>query len=380
MWKTSICTRRGEKEMKNPWFRRSPDDWLKEVLAIHFHPQTGTRYWLERERQLGIDVRREIRTLKDLLVFGPMDEEALRNRPIEDFVPQGFLRERARLVLGDTAGTTGPPKIAVYSEEDFYEAFIEYFGYIAEKRNFPRGENWLWIGPSGPHIIGKAARLLARRMGSCDPFAIDFDPRWIKKLLPGTMGWSRYRQHLLEQSLNILKTQDVGVIFTTPPILEGLSPLIPPEIRGRIKAIHYGGTALSKQLYRRFKEREFPQALHIAGYGNTLFGVCLELEESPDYNLDYFPPGPRIVLRVVPYDQDQPPEERLQKEVPYGQKGQVVFHRLDRSGLILNMFERDWAIRIPPTKRALELGISMDGIRNPEPIIDQQDQHRLGLY
>jgi hypothetical protein len=361
-------------------FKLTPDEWLQEVLAVHFDPVWGTRYWLERQKVLGIDARRDIKTIDDLAIFGPMEEDALRYRPIEDFVPRKLLEHREKLILGDTAGTTGPPKVAIYSEEDFYEAFVEYFGYVAEARDFPTGENWLWIGPSGPHIIGKAARQVAKRMGSCDPFAIDFDPRWIKKLLPGTIAWERYQQHIIDQALSILQHQDIGVLFTTPPLLHRLATLMVPEARECIKGVHYGGMSLDKSLYQSFREMDFPRAIHISGYGNTLFGVCLELEDSPTYDLDYYPPGPRLILRVISLDSGKSPEQRLREEVPYGKAGQVVFHRLDKSGLIINMFERDSAIRLPPSDKAKSMGIFGDGIRNPQPITNPHTKVSLGLY
>lgn len=366
--------------MKSPWFRLPLEERLQEVLAVHFDPVQGTNYWLEREKKLGIDVRKEIKTLADLAIFGPMDQEALRQRPIEDFVPQGLLKHKEKLILGDTAGTTGPPKVAVYSEDEFYDAFVEYFSYVAQKRGFPKGENWLWIGPSGPHIIGKAARAVARVMGSCDPFAIDFDPRWVKKLLPGTMAWERYQQHIVDQSLAVLSCQNIGVIFTTPPILEKLSHQMAPGAKRRIKGIYCGGIALDNKLYQRFREEDFPEAIHISGYGNTLFGECLELENSPGYDLDYYPPGSRLIVRIVPLDPERNPEQRPTEEVVYGQRGQVVFHRLDKSGLIISMFERDSAVRIPPSEKGKKMGIFGDGIRNPQPIINPKDQVQLGLY
>ena len=63
--------------MKSPWFRLTLEERLQEVLAVHFDPVQGTKYWLEREKELGIDVRKEIKTLTDLAIFGPMDQEAL---------------------------------------------------------------------------------------------------------------------------------------------------------------------------------------------------------------------------------------------------------------------------------------------------------------
>ncbi len=48
---------------------------------------------------------------------------------------------------------------------------------VAAATGFPADAAWLWIGPSGPHIIGKAVRELARQTGGMDPFSVDFDPR-----------------------------------------------------------------------------------------------------------------------------------------------------------------------------------------------------------
>ena len=48
--------------------------------------------------------------------------------------------------------------VPVFEAEPFVAA--------AARVHFPRELNWLFIGPSGPHIIGKAARACASAMGS----------------------------------------------------------------------------------------------------------------------------------------------------------------------------------------------------------------------
>ncbi len=363
------------------WYGLTPDEWLPTIIAIHFDPVNGSRYWLNKENELGIKAIDEIRTLADLKILGPMSESDLRKYPIEYFIPKAFLNRKCDFILGETAGTTGRPKVTAYREDEFYMAFVDWFGYVAEKRGFPTGGNWLWVGPSGPHIIGKAVRPVAKRMGSMDPFSIDFDPRWAKKLKPGTFGSRRYLEHILEQTLDILETQKISVLYTTPLILDALSGQMSIEQRHEIRGVHYGGVAIGKYTYRKFKEEYFPEAVHISGYGNTLFGLCLEIEASNTYDLEYYPPGPRMVVQVVSTETGfKPSRDRLSALVDYGYSGQVVFHRLDESLFIPNMFERDRAIRIAPTRAVREYGVMQDGVKNPQLLECNGNVVKTGLY
>ncbi|HHT9152523.1 MAG TPA: hypothetical protein ACFYEM_03200, partial [Candidatus Hypogeohydataceae bacterium YC40] len=163
------------------------------------------------------------------------------------------------------------------------------------------------------------------------------------------------------------------------------------EKRLRIKGIHYGGMAIDKELLRLFKKELFPNAVHISGYGNTLFGLSLEVEYSPDYDLDYYPPGPRMLLQVVQFERRmdglaQPEElphgagEWCFQIVDYGEEGQIVFHRLDESFFIPNMLERDRGIRIAPSPMAQSLGITQDGVRNPVVLEKLENKVKVGLY
>ena len=340
------------------WFGMPIDKWIRHVLSIHFDPKSGSQYWLQREKVLGVDARKDITSLKDLHKLGPMEEEDLRRYPIEYFIPKMRLENKEEFILGETAGTTGLPKVTAYLKGEFYIAFVEWFRYIAAKREFPRGVNWLWVGPSGPHIIGKAVGQVARSMGSRDPFSIDMDPRWVKKLVTDSMGYKRYISHIIEQALDVLRRQHIEVIYSTPPLLIKLAEEMNIDQRMQIKGVHYGGVALDKEYLKKFKKELFPNAVHIAGYGNTLFGLCLEVEASPHYDLDYYPLGPRMIIQVISTkDGIKPDKNRLFQYVEYGQRGQVVFHRLDESFFIPNMFERDEAIRIAPTEYAQSLGI-----------------------
>ncbi|GAX59292.1 coenzyme F390 synthetase [Candidatus Scalindua japonica] len=363
------------------WFGLSTDEWLPSVVSRHFDSDHGSQYWLDKEKELGIDARKEIKTLDDLKILGPMCEDDLRRYPIEHFIPKIFLDKKSDFILGETAGTTGRPKVTAYRREEFRAIFVDWFAFIAEKRDFPTGGNWLWIGPSGPHIIGKAVGPVANGMGSMDPFSIDFDPRWAKKMQPESIGSKRYLEHVLEQAMDIIETQGIDVLYTTPPVLAGLALRMSDQKRRAIKGVHYGGISIGTESLKCFKEENFPNAVHISGYGNTLFGLCLEIEASSTYDLDYFPLGPRMIVQVVEMaDGNVPGSERLSKIVNYGEEGQVVFHRLDESFFIPNMFERDKAVRIPPTSTAIDYGITQDGVRNPTLLENNNTMVKTGLY
>lgn len=356
-------------------------DLLLRTLALHFHPEKGSAYWLKREKEIGIDVLQSVEGLEDLYKLGPMSDDSLRGVPVEEFVPRVFLSQKHRLILGDSAGSTGTPKVTAYTEEDFQDAFVEPFINAAEVMRFPREENWLFIGPSGPHIIGKAARACANRLKSMDPFTVDFDPRWAKKMSPGSMGQKRYLEHVVQQALDILHTQDIGVLFATPSILTALGERMTQERRLRILGVHYGGVALTPELYAGFRKEVFPNAVHLSGYGNSLFGMCPELFPVEPRQIDYYPHGNRVVIRLIPIcDNGDPDGAHLAEEVGYGERGRIMFHRLDASALIVNMCERDSAERIPPPAGFERMGFRQDGLRHPEPLPHLRKQLKTGLY
>src|SRR5581483_748641 len=186
---------------RNPATARSMDDRLCDLLHLHFHPEWGSSYWLEREDRLGWSVRDRIQTLDDLWLLGPTPTADLARYSVRAFVPKALHRQWPRFITGETAGTSGLPSATVYREDEFQEAFITPFLQVARATRFPRGANWLWVGPSGPHIIGKVVRELARQTASMDPFSVDFDPRWAKRLADGSTARQRYLDHVVAQAL-----------------------------------------------------------------------------------------------------------------------------------------------------------------------------------
>jgi len=336
------------------------DAHVRQIVALHFDPCTGSPYWLERQEKLRINAAREIKTFADLAVLGAMEEDALSRRSVLDFVP---LSERDRLtgaVIADTGGTTGPPKRTIFSREEFHAAFVNPFVRMAEHVGFPRDAAWLFVGPGGPHVIAQAAAACAAAMGSHQPFSVDFDPRWFRKLPPDSIGRKRYLQHLLDQAADVLRSESIEVLFTTPAMLQGLVTIMTDLQRDRIRGVHYGGMRVAPDVLQEAQSEWFLNAVHLAGYGNSLFGVCMESGGAASRTLRYFPHGLRHQLWVAT-------------------DGRVWMHRLDRTALIVNLAERDIGRPASPSLELTEMGFNQ-GVEDPCPPGELSRMVEAGIY
>jgi hypothetical protein len=350
------------------------DARLQELLKLHLHPRHGSIYWLRRQAALGWDISDRVRGLADLAELDITHTDKFRGVPVRDFIPRAFHTQLDRFITGETAGTSGQPCVTAYRDDEFEAAFIAPFLKVVGVSGFPQGVPWLWVGPSGPHIIGKVVRELARRTGSIDPFSVDFDPRWAKKLVEGSMARQRYLEHITEQAIDVIQREEIGVVFTTPPALTALATRMTDRQRESIRGVHYGGLSIAPETVNVFRAA-FPNAVHLAGYGNTLFGVVMEVIDEPRVAMDYFPLGDRLRVEVVQKSGDEPQEVTTR-----GECGRVMFHRLDESALLVNVLERDEAERIPPSPAALALGATTDGLRNPQPPATLKSTLRNCLY
>lgn len=341
------------------------EERLARVLATHFDPRWGSPFWLERAAALGFDARREVRTLADLARLGPPPLDALATRPLEHFVPRRFHDSLHEMVTAETGGTTGPPRRTAFLRGEFAEAFVTPFLAAARLVGFPRRAHWLFVGPSGPHVIGKAARACAVAMDSIDPFSVDFDPRWARKLPPDSLARRRYLEHVLEQASAILASQRIGVVFAMPPVLTALAERLAPERRAEIVGIHLGGMAAAPGFWKELAER-FPNAKVMGGYGNSLAGMCPQLAPGRSEPPEYFPHGARLVLEVEPSEGSR--------------RGRVRFHRLDESCFLPSMLERDEAELAAPPASAAAAGFTLPGLRDPRPPETAPEAKSPGLY
>jgi phenylacetate-coenzyme A ligase PaaK-like adenylate-forming protein len=347
--------------------RAELDEWVREVIAWHFNPETGCPFWLDYASRLDWDPRERIRTYDDLDLFGFFQDEWLRGGPVRRWVPRG-LADRP-IYTFETGGSTGVPKSRI-SIEDFRIDY-ELFSRTLPEEFFPHGSDWLMLGPSGPRRLRLAVEHLAQhRGGIC--FMVDLDPRWVIKLLK--MGESRmaeqYKRHVIEQGLTLLRAHDnIRCLFTTPKLLEALCERISLKKAG-ITGVFCGGTEMTPQFHRFAVEELLEGAYFAATYGNTLMGLAVNKPraEGDPYDIIYYPPAPRAMIEVV--DPDRP--EQL---VGYGETGRVRLTTLTREFFMPRFLERDEAEREPPYE-----AYPWDGVRNVRPFSRLQASVVEGVY
>ncbi len=349
---------------------------LRDVLAIHFDPEQGSPYWLDRAKELGFDPRNEIMCVADLARFPMMDPTDLAKYELADFLPRPLLGRKGELIIAQTGGTLGQPAWTAYMENEFREAFVDPFVIAAKHIDFPMCGTWLYVGPSGPHIIHRAADAIARTTGSMTPFSVDFDPRWANKLASGSFASKRYLQHIVDQALAILNSQTITVLFSTPVVIRALADSMRSKQRENIYGVHYGGMAIESSEMKALQTEAFPNAVHLSGYGNTLFGCCLELDMAVGRELIYYPYGDRVLLGVVDEQGEQVDRPMYNRA---GAEGPLVFSRLDETVLLINVLERDCVRLCDPPANAPS-GFGLMGVGSPTPRVEHREVASVSLY
>ena len=154
--------------------RETLDAHVREIVNWHFDPATGCPFWLEYAEKLDFDPRKEIGGYDDLKILGHFQDEWLRGGPVRRWVPKAYADKPINIF--ETGGSTGVPKSRI-NIDDFridYEMFSE----TLSDETFPKGADWLMLGPSGPRRLRLAvAHLAQHRGGIC--FFVDLDPRWV---------------------------------------------------------------------------------------------------------------------------------------------------------------------------------------------------------
>jgi hypothetical protein len=346
--------------------REKLDAWTQEMMEWHFNPDTGCPFWLERAETFNFDPRRDVKTYNDLKLFGNFQDEWLRGGPVRRWVPKGYADKP--IYVFETGGSTGVPKSRT-AWQDFrldYELFSETLPDDA----FPKGSNWLSVGPTGPRRLRMAVEHLAQfRGGIC--FHVDLDPRWVIKLIK--MGEMRqmelYKQHVIDQALTLLRAHEIKCLFTTPKLLEALCEKVSLKKAG-IKGVFCGGTEMTPQ-FHRFAVEELLDGVYFAPtYGNTLMGLAVHKPRVPEDNwaIIYYPPCPRAMVEVVDFDET----DRI---VEYGETGRVRLTTLTKEFFMPRFLERDECEREAP----IEL-YPWDGVRNVRPFSRFQKSVVEGVY
>ena len=204
-----------EERMKNA--RTQLDAQFVEIVKWHFNPETGTPFWLEKAKTFNFDPLKDVKSFDDIKKFPIFEDDWLRGGPVRKWVPKAYA-DRGVYVF-ETGGTTGLPKSRIVIDD--YKIDYEMMSDTLPDASFPKGSNWLMLGPSGPRRLRLAIEHLAQyRGGIC--FCVDLDPRYVVKCLKERKiaEAQAYKDHCIDQSLTVLAGgHDIKCMFTTPKLL-----------------------------------------------------------------------------------------------------------------------------------------------------------------
>lgn len=342
-----------------------PDAYLRAAMAWHFGAQTGCAFWLQAARTLNFDPLTDVNSFADLRLFPNLLSE-LRTVPVADLIPRGYGSPPPVPQIFESGGTTGAPKRTVQLP-DWIEQIVEWQTEDFATGGFLSGRDFLCMMPSGPHGVGFFSRLVSQQLGSVF-HAIDLDPRWVKKIAArnATSEVAAYVGHLVEQARDVLQTQDVANLHTTPPLLEAIArdDAVVQLVNGKIGFMLLSGAHVDLDTLDLFRAI-FPRTTITVAFGSTMILSQATTRRDDDDSFVFDPRSPYATFAVV--------DPQTGDEVHYGQRGQVVMNHISKGMFIPNNLERDSAIRMPGP--AGQVGDSVSDVRpvdafEGEPVIE----------
>ncbi|MFN5330698.1 MAG: hypothetical protein ACK5DV_16110 [Planctomycetota bacterium] len=371
--------------------REQLDAHVRDIVKWHFSPETGCEFWLEKAKSYSFNPITDVNGADDLHLFGTFEDDWLRGGPISRWVPKGFAGKP--VYVFETGGTTGLPKSRMVIDD--FRIDYEMMSETLPDVSFPKGSNWLMLGPSGPRRLRLAIEHLAQhRGGVC--FCVDLDPRWVVRLIKARNieQANLYKEHAIDQALTVLAGgHDIKCMFTTPKLLasfdealragrleekyRSLGKKIPPGGLKSIKAagivgIFSGGTEFTPQFTREAYEEMLDEGevYMTPTYGNTLMGLACSRPIGPHdgFKITYYAPQPRAMIEVV-----EPKDYTV--KVPYGETGRVLLTTLTREFFVPRFPERDEGEREAPYER-----YPWDGVSGVRPFSELAGSTVVGVY
>lgn len=343
-----------------------PDAYLRAALAWHFGEDTGSPFWLRTAPTLDFNPLTEVNTFADLRLFPNLVNE-LRTVAVEDLIPRGYGSPPPLPQIFESGGTTGAPKRTAQLP-DWIEQVIQWQTEDFDAGGFVHGRGFLCMMPGGPHGVGYFSRLVSERLGSVF-HTIDFDPRWVKMIAArnAVSEMSSYVDHLLEQAVYILLTQNVANLHTTPPLLQAIArnDRVVDLVNAKIRYILLSGAHVDADTLDLLRSI-FPGAAVTMVFGSTMIlSQAVTGMNAASDSFVFHSRSPYVVFSVIDPDAGS--------DVAYEQRGQVVMHHISKGMFIPNNLERDSAIRMPGL--AGQVGDSLSAVRpvfsfEGEPVIE----------
>jgi phenylacetate-coenzyme A ligase PaaK-like adenylate-forming protein len=201
----------------------------------------------------------------------------------------------------------------------------------------------LLVSASGPHAVGYVQGRLAEALNSM-LFTVDLYPRWVKKLIARGAAdeATAYVEHIVEQAGHILRTQDITLLMTTPPLPGAIARRddLVDAINDKVAWIKLGGAHLDEDT-RQILHEIFPKTHLLNVYGSTMVLGQAHTRETTSIDEPIVHDGrsPFITFFVI--------DPATGRAVPYGECGQVVMNHISKAMFVPNNLERDTAIRLP---------------------------------
>lgn len=328
------------------------DERVRRLMRWHFSPETGSSFWLRQREVLDFDPVTDVAGAADLLRFPDLTEE-LRHTPVGDLIPRGL--DGAGFQVYESGGTSGAPKRII--DRDYRRRLLSWAMEKLRAHHIPEPAHWLHLGPSGPHVFAYDCSRYAA-MGGGLFYTVDFDPRWVKKLVAANEPdiVRRYVRHLLDQGAEVLRSQPIKVLSTTPPLIEAIcaDDELYKLVDRTVETIIWAGTSFSPESLRQVEETFFPDKTIVGIYGNTLMGVAPQRpRRADDRHRCVFEPYPEAVhIDVVDDDGEV---------VDYGQRGRVRLSLVSEEMFLPNVVERDTAVRVEPADEGSSDGLAEVG-------------------
>jgi hypothetical protein len=327
------------------------DTYIQAVVDLHFHPEYGTPYWLDRSDDLDFDPRAEINSISDLTKFPPADEEALRDSPLRYITPQYY--DITEIDISNSTGTTGQKKSMPYGRP-VSDDMGEWYAYHVSQRS-PIDGDWFAVGPYGLY-----EQHLVRAANACDQVChfVGIKPKFLKKqgrvlqeMTDGLGGFLRSIPNLtaglkgmarldatISAAEDIVTTQSfqhmasgIGIPQQLHPILETKGPTDPADVETLLMS---GGHVPEET--RAELAQLYPNASIVPMYATSFTGACIDHWKTD--HVAYYPMAPTAFLDVV--DQDQ-------QRVSTGERGRTAIHRVGADFFWPMQIERETARREP---------------------------------
>jgi len=330
-----------------------PEAYLHAAIAWHFGADTGSPFWLRTAKTLDFNPLTDVKTYADLRLFPNLVND-LRNVPIEDLIPRGYGSPSPLPQIFESGGTTGAPKRTVQMP-DWIAQVVQWQTEDFATGGFVPGLGFLCLMPSGPHGVGYFSRLVSERLGSVF-HPIDIDPRWVKKIAARNAAAevAAYVDHVVDQAVFILRTQNVANLHATPPMLDAIvrDDKVVDLVNEKIRYLLLSGAHVDADTIDVLRDI-FPNTTITVAFGSTMILSQAVTRIADDESFVFDPRTPYVVFWVVdPGTGDQ---------VPYGELGHVVMNHISKGMFIPNNLERDRAIRMPGP--AGELSDSVSAVR-----------------